>query len=219
MIVFFWGWETGNTAEMLQLQYVLLEQSCFTMLCQFLLYQQSGSVSCLHTSPPPGACLPPLHPTLCHHRALSSLSYAAASHQLAILHLVVYTCQSHFSQFIPPPLPPSLCPHICSLHLCLYSCPVSRFFCTSFLGSTYMPCECMLRPLRLFATLRTVAHQAPLSMECFRQEYWSGLPFSPPTYIHYYTVFVFLFLTYFTLYDSLQVHPHLYKQLQYLMNS
>ena len=26
----------------------------------------------------------------------------------------------------------------------------------------------------------TVAHQAPLSMEFFRQEYWSGLPFPPP---------------------------------------
>ena len=26
----------------------------------------------------------------------------------------------------------------------------------------------------------TVAHQAPLSMELSRQEYWSGLPFPPP---------------------------------------
>ena len=29
-------------------------------------------------------------------------------------------------------------------------------------------------------TLWTVAHQAPLSMEFSRQEYWSGLPFPPP---------------------------------------
>ena len=28
---------------------------------------------------------------------------------------------------------------------------------------------------RLFATLWTVAHQAPLSMELSRQEYWRGL--------------------------------------------
>ena len=28
-----------------------------------------------------------------------------------------------------------------------------------------------------FATSRTVAHQAPLSMGFPRQEYWSGLPF------------------------------------------
>ena len=29
-------------------------------------------------------------------------------------------------------------------------------------------------------TLWTIAHQAPLSMEFSRQEYWSGLPFSLP---------------------------------------
>ena len=28
--------------------------------------------------------------------------------------------------------------------------------------------------------LRTVAHQAPLSMEFSRREYWSGLPSPPP---------------------------------------
>ena len=31
-----------------------------------------------------------------------------------------------------------------------------------------------------FATPRTVAHQAPLSMGFSRQEYWSGLPFPSP---------------------------------------
>ena len=29
-------------------------------------------------------------------------------------------------------------------------------------------------------TLQIVAHQVTLSMGLFRQEYWSGLPFSPP---------------------------------------
>ena len=33
---------------------------------------------------------------------------------------------------------------------------------------------------RLYATLWTVTHQAPLSMGFSRQEYWSGLPFLPP---------------------------------------
>ena len=32
----------------------------------------------------------------------------------------------------------------------------------------------------LFATPRTVDHQAPLSMGFFMQEYWSGLPFPSP---------------------------------------
>ena len=34
--------------------------------------------------------------------------------------------------------------------------------------------------VHLFATLWTVAHQAPLSMGFSRQEYWSGLPCPPP---------------------------------------
>ena len=34
--------------------------------------------------------------------------------------------------------------------------------------------------VRLFETPWTVARQAPLSMGFSRQEYWSGLPFSPP---------------------------------------
>ena len=37
----------------------------------------------------------------------------------------------------------------------------------------------MLSHVQLFATPRTVAHQAPLSMGIFRQEYWTGLPFPP----------------------------------------
>ena len=34
--------------------------------------------------------------------------------------------------------------------------------------------------VQLFATPWTIVHQAPLSMEFSRQEYWSGLSFPPP---------------------------------------
>ena len=37
-----------------------------------------------------------------------------------------------------------------------------------------------LSPVQFFATLWTVAHQAPLSMGFPRQEYWSRLPFPSP---------------------------------------
>ena len=37
-----------------------------------------------------------------------------------------------------------------------------------------------LSPVWLFATSWTVAHQAPLSMGFFRQEYWSGMPCPSP---------------------------------------
>ena len=38
----------------------------------------------------------------------------------------------------------------------------------------------LLQLCLLFATLWTIAHQDPLSMEFSRQEYWSGLPFPSP---------------------------------------
>ena len=38
----------------------------------------------------------------------------------------------------------------------------------------------VVRRVRLFATLWTVTHQAPLS----RQEYWRGLPFPSPGDLH-----------------------------------
>ena len=38
----------------------------------------------------------------------------------------------------------------------------------------------LLSRVRLFATLWTVAHQAPLSMGFSRQEYWNALPFPSP---------------------------------------
>ena len=39
---------------------------------------------------------------------------------------------------------------------------------------------CVLSRVQFFVTPWTVACQAPLSMEISRQEYWNGLPFSPP---------------------------------------
>ena len=41
-------------------------------------------------------------------------------------------------------------------------------------------CVCVLSRVQLFATPWTVAHQAPLSMEFSKQEYWSRLPFTLP---------------------------------------
>ena len=41
-------------------------------------------------------------------------------------------------------------------------------------------CAQSLSHIRLCATPRTAAHQAPLSMGFSRQEYWSGLPCPPP---------------------------------------
>ena len=42
----------------------------------------------------------------------------------------------------------------------------------------------MLSHGQLFVTPWTVAHLAPLSVGFSRQEYWSGLPFPTPGYLH-----------------------------------
>ena len=52
-----------------------------------------------------------------------------------------------------------LLPSLIHVHVCMLSC-FSR--------------------VQLFETLRTIAHQAPLSMGFSRQEYWSGLQCPPP---------------------------------------
>ena len=54
------------------------------------------------------------------------------------------------------------------------------------LKSRCCPCACVLSHFSrvwLFASLWTVAHQAPLSMVFARQTYWSGLPCLPPGHL------------------------------------
>ena len=58
--------------------------------------------------------------------------------------------------------------------------PAAQSFVTSGVRWLY---HCMLsrfRFVRLFVTPWTIACEAPLSMGLCRQEYWSGLPCSPP---------------------------------------
>ena len=47
-------------------------------------------------------------------------------------------------------------------------------------GKTSVEKRQSLSCVQLFVTPWTVAHQAPLSMGFFRQEYWNGLPFPSP---------------------------------------
>ena len=50
-----------------------------------------------------------------------------------------------------------------------------------------VPCVYVLSCVQLFATLWTVAHQAPLAMEFSGQEYCSRLLFPTPTYLTSFT--------------------------------
>ena len=99
---------------------------------------------------------PPSHPFRSSYSTrLGSLCCTESSHQLSILHLIVYICWYYFLH-LSYSLTTSLCPQIHSLHLHLTSVPANRFINTIFLDSIYM-CEN--------------------------------------------TVFIFLFLTHFTLYN------------------
>ena len=65
--------------------------------------------------------------------------------------------------------------------LVLSSLPLGVFATISLPCLAHVPCPvCVLSRVRLFETLWTIAHQAPLSMKFSRQEYWSGLSFLSP---------------------------------------
>ena len=152
----------------------LLEYNCSTMVCQFLLYNKVNQpyiyiyphISSLLCLPP---TLPLSHPSRWSQRTeLISLCYAAASHQLSILHLVVYICPCHSLTLSQLTLPP---PRV--LKSILYVC--------------------------VFISVLPLGSSESLGF------------FLDSTYMCQHTVLVFLFLTYFTLYDRLQVHPRHYK--------
>ena len=151
----------------------LLEYNCFTMLCQFLLYNKVNQlyvyiyphIPCLLRLPST-LPIPPLQEVTKHQADFPVqcscfplvISFTFGSVYMSVL-------LSHFFSAYPSP---SLCPQVHSLHLRLYSCPGPRFLRTIFL-------------------------------------------FLESIYMCQHVVFVFLFLTYFTLYDRLQVHPPHYK--------
>ena len=88
-----------------------LRCSCFTVLCQFLLYSEMNQLCVYmyphplgHPSHPPIPPSNPSHPSRSSQSTeLSSLCYTAASHWLSILHMVVYTC--HSQPLISPNIP------------------------------------------------------------------------------------------------------------------
>ena len=101
----------------------LLECNCFTMLCQFLLYDNMNqSYVYLHTLsrvPLPYPNSTPLGGSS-QSSKLSSLCYTVAAHQLRVSHMVVCICLCYSLNPSPPFLPP-LCPKVCFLLLYLHS--------------------------------------------------------------------------------------------------
>ena len=120
----------------------LLEYNCFTMLCQFLLYNKVNQLyvyiyphipsllSLLATLP-----IPPLQVFTNHGAELPVL---CNSFPLAIYFTFSSVYMSMpLSHFVPASHSPP-CPQVCSLRLHLYSCPATRFISTVFLDSIYI---------------------------------------------------------------------------------
>ena len=121
----------------------LFEYNCFTMVCQFLLYNKVNQL-CIYIYPHISSLLR-LHPTL----TIPPLQ-VVKKHQadLPVLcgcfPLVTdFTFDSVYmsmplSHFIPAYPSPSLCPKVHSLRLHLSSCPAPRFFRSFFFQIPYI---------------------------------------------------------------------------------
>ena len=103
----------------------------------FAIQQRESAIS-VHLSPPSWTSFHTSNPhpsRLSQSTVLSSLCYIATSHELSILHMVMYMLPCYSLKSSHPLLSRTLCPLVCSLCLCLYSCPESRFISTICLDS------------------------------------------------------------------------------------
>ena len=121
----------------------LLEYNCFTMVCQFLLYNKVNqlyiyiyphitSLLCL----PPTLPIPPRQVVTKH---CADLSVRCSCFPLAIYFKFDSIYMSMLLSHIVPAYPsPSPCPQVHSVCLCLYPCPDPRFIRTSFFQIPYI---------------------------------------------------------------------------------
>ena len=139
-----------------------MDYNCFTMLCQFLLYNKVNQLY-LYIYLFFFNFLPIQVTT--EHLIEFPVLYSRFSLTIYLTHsqsiAYVYICQSQFPSSSHHPSPLGI--HVCSLHLYVYFCFTNRLICTIFLDSTFMQC---------------------------------------------YRLSVFLFMTYFSLYNRLQVNQH-----------
>ena len=106
--------------------------------------------------------LPSSHPARSSWRmGLGSLCYVATSHQLSVLHMIVYIYQCYFLHLFHSLLS-SLCPQVSSLYLHLQSFPANRFINIIFIDFTSSVQS--LSRVHLSATPQTAPCQASLSI-------------------------------------------------------
>ena len=125
------------------LKKILLEDTCFTMLCWVSAICQHESATGIHMFPPSWIPLP--HPSPSYPSRLSQStvelpeSYCKCPLAICFKYGSVYVSML-FSPFVPPspPPPPTVSPSLVSVHCC----PASSFLSTIFLDSMYMCLTC-----------------------------------------------------------------------------
>ena len=85
----------------------------------------------------------------------------------------------HLSRFHTHALKNDVCFSLSITSLCMNMSPVLKNVSNEIYNHGACVLSCFSH-IRLCAILWAVAHQAPLSMDFSRQEYWSGLPCCPP---------------------------------------
>ena len=119
--------------------------------------------------------------------ALGALPHASNLHWPSVLHMVMYMCQCYSLESSHLCLLP-LSPKVCSLHQCFLCCLTCRMIGTIFLNSIYIT--------RVGGAWWVAVYGVAQSRTRLKRQQQQQ-----------HTVFVLLFLTYFTLYNRLQVHP------------
>ena len=125
--------------------------------------------------------LPPTPPPTLPSRMLQSTKLGSLCYMAAIS--ICFTYGSLYTSMLLS-VHPSLSFACCVPESVLYaSVSIPTLQIGSAVSFFWIPCVCMLScfsRVRLFETLWTAAHQAPLSMGFSRQEYRRGLPCPPP---------------------------------------
>ena len=127
--------------------------------------------------PPPSHPIPQGHPSA---PAVSTLSHASDFDWRSVSHLIIYRIalkhSISFSRVSSQPRDPT---HVSCIS-CIGMQILYHWATRETLKLPMCVCVCVVSCFNrvwLFVTPWTVAHQAPLSLEFSRQEYWSGLLF------------------------------------------
>ena len=127
-----------------------------------------------------------------------------------------YTCIPSFLNLlpIPPPSHPSRSSQSTRLSFLCYTA-TSHYLCVLHMVMYIFQSTLSIHPPLSFPTVSTV-HSLCLCLYSFPANRFIGTIFLDSMYMHYYTIFIFLFMTYFTPCNRFQICPPQFKWLKFV---